>query len=98
MALHLVAYHVSVGMHHHIPQCSKNHTIFSYSRTPRNHQKIPRRDNDFIMGDFNANVRNDTESSAIGKFRLGIAIVNERGERLDDFCKENAFIITNTIF
>ena len=43
----------------------------------------------FIKGDWNAN-------GVTGKFGLGVQ--NEAGERLIEFCQENALIIANTLF
>ena len=43
----------------------------------------------FIKGDWNAN-------GVTGKFGLGVQ--NEAGERLIEFCQENALVIANTLF
>ena len=47
----------------------------------------PQKDVLFIKGDWNAN-------GVTGKFGLGVQ--NEAGERLIEFCQENALIIANT--
>ena len=50
----------------------------------------------FIIGDWNAKVGNQETPGVIGKFGLGIW--NEAGQRLIEFCQENALIIANTLF
>ena len=52
----------------------------------------PRKDVLFIIGDWNAK---DTPG-VTGKFGLGMQ--NEAGQRLIEFCQENALVITNTLF
>ena len=49
----------------------------------------PQRDVLSIIGNWNAN-------GVTGKFGLGVQ--NEAGERLIEFCQENALIIANTLF
>ena len=50
----------------------------------------------FIIGDWNAKVGSQETPGVIGKFGLGIW--NEAGQRLIEFCQENALIIANTLF
>ena len=50
----------------------------------------------FIIGDWNAKVGSQETSGVTGKFGLGIQ--NEAGQRLIEFCQENAFVIANTLF
>ena len=50
----------------------------------------------FIIGDWNARVGSQETPGVIGKFGLGIW--NEAGQRLIEFCQENALAITNTLF
>ena len=50
----------------------------------------------FIIGDWNAKVGNQETPGVTGKFGLGIW--KEAGQRLREFCKENALVITNTLF
>ena len=50
----------------------------------------------FITGDWNAKVGSRETSGVTGKFGLGIQ--NEAGQRLIEFCQENALVITNTLF
>ena len=51
----------------------------------------PRKDVLFITGDWNAKVGSQETSEVTGKFRLGIW--NEAGQRLIEFCQENALVI-----
>ena len=50
----------------------------------------------FILGDWNAKVGSQETPGVTGKFGLGIQ--NEAGQRLIDFCQENALVIANTFF
>ena len=50
----------------------------------------------FILGDWNAKVGSQETPGVTGKFGLGIQ--NEAGQRLMEFCQENALIIANTLF
>ena len=50
----------------------------------------------FIIGDWNAKVGSQETPGVTGKFGLGIH--NEAGQRLIEFCQENALVITNTLF
>ena len=50
----------------------------------------------FIIGDWNAKVGSQETSGITGKFGLGVW--NEAGQRLIEFCQENALVITNTPF
>ena len=50
----------------------------------------------FITGDWNAKVESEEISRVTGKFGLGVQ--NEAGQRLTEFCQENALVIGNTIF
>ena len=58
----------------------------------------PKQDIIIIMGDWNAEVGKDHETCGptIGKF--GYVEMNDRGERLLYFCKENSLIVSNTLF
>ena len=55
----------------------------------------PKKDVLFITGDWNAKVGSQ-ETPGISKFGLGIQ--NEAGQRLIEFCQENALVIVNTLF
>ena len=54
----------------------------------------PPKDVFFIIGDCNAKVGSQEIPVVTGKFGLGVQ--NEAGQRLTDFCQENALIIANT--
>ena len=56
----------------------------------------PKKDVLFIIGDWNAKVGSQETPRVIGKFGLGIR--NEAGQRLTEFCQENALFIANTLF
>ena len=50
----------------------------------------------FHLGDWNAKVGSQEIPGVTGKFGLGIR--HEAGQRLIEFCQENALVITNTLF
>ena len=50
----------------------------------------------FIIGDWNAKAGSQEITGVTGKFGLGIQ--NEAGQRLTEFCQENALVIANTLF
>ena len=50
----------------------------------------------FIIGDRNAKVGSQETPGVTGKFGLGIC--NEAGQRLIEFCQENAMVMANTLF
>ena len=50
----------------------------------------------FIVGDWNAKGGNQEIPGITGKFGLGVQ--NEAGQRLIEFCQENALVIANTLF
>ena len=56
----------------------------------------PKKDVLFIIGDGNAKVGSQETPGVTGKSGLGIW--NEAGQRLIEFCQENALVITNTLF
>ena len=56
----------------------------------------PKNDVLFIIGDWNAKVGSREISGVTGKFQLGVQ--NEAGQRLKEFCQENALVIANTLF
>ena len=56
----------------------------------------PKRDVLFIIGDWNAKVGSQETPGVTGKFGLGMR--NEAGQRLIEFCQENALFIANTLF
>ena len=56
----------------------------------------PQKDVLFIIGDWNAKVGSQETPGVTGKF--GFGIWNEAGQRLIEFCQENALVIENTFF
>ena len=50
----------------------------------------------FIIEDWNVKVGSQKTPGVIGKFGLGMR--NEAGQRLIEFCQENALVIANTLF
>ena len=56
----------------------------------------PRKDVLFIIGNWNVKVGSNETPGETGKFGLGIW--NEAGQRLIEFCQENALVIGNTLF
>ena len=49
-----------------------------------------------MIGDWNAEVGSQETPGLTGKF--GLAVQNEAGQRLIEFCQENALVIANTLF
>ena len=56
----------------------------------------PKKDVPFIIGDWKAKVGSQETPGVTGKFGLGVQ--NEPGQRLIEFCQENALVIANTLF
>ena len=56
----------------------------------------PPKDILFIIEDWNAKVGNQETPGVTSKFGLGLW--NEVGQRLIEFCQENALVIANTLF
>ena len=56
----------------------------------------PKEDVLFIIGDWNGKVGSQELPGVTGK--LGLGVQNEAGQRLIEFCKENALVIANTLF
>ena len=50
----------------------------------------------FIIGDWNVTVGSQETPGVTGKFDLGVK--HEAGQRLIEFCQENALVIENTLF
>ena len=57
---------------------------------------IPEKDVLFIIGNWNARVESQETPGITGKF--GVGVQNEAGQRLIEFCQENALVIANTLF
>ena len=56
----------------------------------------PKKDVLFIIGDWNAKVGSQEIPEATGNFGLGVW--NEAGQKLTEFCQENALVIASTFF
>ena len=56
----------------------------------------PKKDVLFIIGDWNAKIGSQETPGITGKSGLGVW--NEAGQRLIEFCQENALVIANTLF
>ena len=50
----------------------------------------------FFIGDWNTKVGSQEIPGVTGKFGLGVQ--NEAGQRLIEFCQEDALVIANTLF
>ena len=59
-------------------------------------EHTPKKDFLFIIGDWNAKVGSQETPGVTGKFGLGMR--NEAGQRLIEFCQENALGIANILF
>ena len=88
--------------HHHNPTLCPNHWCqrsLSWTvlwRPTTSSRTSTKKDVLFITGDWNAKVRSQEIPRMIGKFGLGVQ--NEAGQRLTEFCQENALVIANTLF
>ena len=56
----------------------------------------PKKDVLFIIGDWNAKVESEEIPGVTGKFGRGVR--NEAGQKLIEFCQENALVLANTLF
>ena len=56
----------------------------------------PKKDVLFIIGDWNSKVGIQETPGVTGKF--GLRVWNEAGQRLIEFCQENALVIANPLF
>ena len=56
----------------------------------------PQKDVLFIIGDWNAKVGSQETPGVTGRFGLGVQ--DETGQRLIQFCQENALVIASTLF
>ena len=67
-----------------------------YEDLPRPFKTNTQKDVLFIIGDWNAKVGSQETPGVTGKF--GLRVQNEAGQRLIEFCQENALVIANTLF
>ena len=56
----------------------------------------PPKDVLFIIEDLNAKVGSQEIPGVTGK--VGLGVQNEAGQRLTEFCQENALVLANTLF
>ena len=56
----------------------------------------PKKDILFFIGHWNAKVGSQETLGITGKF--GLVVPNEAGQKLIEFCQENALVIANTLF
>ena len=56
----------------------------------------PKKDVLFIIGDWNVKVGSQETPGVTGKFGFGVQ--NEAGQKLIEFCQDNALVIANTLF
>ena len=59
-------------------------------------ERTPKKDVLLIIGDWNAKVGSQEIPGVTAKFGLGVQ--NEAGQRLIEFCQENALVIANTLY
>ena len=59
-------------------------------------EQTPKKDVLFIIKDWNTEVGSQETPGVTGKFGLGVQ--NEAGQRLVEFCQENALVKANTLF
>ena len=59
-------------------------------------ERTPPKDGLFIIVDWNAKVGSQETPGVTGKYGLGVQ--HEVGQRLIEFCQENALVIANTLF
>ena len=55
----------------------------------------PQKDVFFIIGDWNAKIVSQEIPGITGKF--GLRVQNKAGQKLTEFCQENALVIVNTL-
>ena len=67
-----------------------------YENLPDLLELTPKKDVLFIIGDWNAKVGSQETPGVTGKFGLGMR--NEAGQRLIEFCLENALVTANILF
>ena len=84
--------------HHHAPNSNAEEAEVEwfYEDLQDLLELTPEKDVLFIIGDWNAKVGSQETPGVTGKFGLGVQ--NEAGQRLTEFCQENALVIANTLF
>ena len=59
-------------------------------------EQTSKKDDLFIIGDWNEKVGSQETPGVTGSFGLGVQ--NEAGKRLIEFCQDNALVIASTLF
>ena len=77
-------------------QCWRSWSWMVLWRPTRPSELTPKKDVLFIIGDWNAKVGSEETPGVTGIFGLGMW--NEAGQKLIEFCQENARVIANTLF
>ena len=77
------------------PQTLKKLELNSSMKTYKT-SRTPKKDVLFIIGYWNTKVGSQETPEVTGKF--GLRVQNEEGQRLTEFCQENALVIANTLF
>ena len=73
------------------------HSLRWFYEDPQNLlELIPPKNVLFIIGDWNAKVGSQETPGVTSKYGLGVH--NETGQKLIDFCQENALVIADTLF
>ena len=80
----------------YVPTSNSEEAKWFYEDLQNLLELTPQRDALFVIGDWNAKVGSQEISGVTGKFGLGVQ--NEAGQRLIEFCQENALVIANTLF
>ena len=72
--------------------------LTGYMKTYKTFQNTKKKKKDvlFIIGGGNAKVESQVIPGVTGKFSLGVQ--NEAGQRLTEFCQQNALVIADTLF
>ena len=78
------------------PVMLKKLKLNSSMKTYKTLELTPKKDILFFIGDWNAKVGSEETPEVTGKFGLGVR--NEAGQKLIEFCQENALVIANTLF
>ena len=76
------------------PIMLKKQKLNSSMKTQDLLELTPKKDVFFIRGDWNAKVGSQEIPGVI----FGFGVQNEAGQRLTEFCQENALVIANTLF
>ena len=61
-------------------------------------EKVPAHDLLLVIGDLSAKVGNDNTSCEQVMGKQGCGSMNDKGERLSDFCMENGLVIGGSLF